>query len=42
LEGLGEHVHRWRNLYGGTTADDAERLKEPERENQRLKAIVAA
>jgi len=33
--------HRWRNQYGGMKADDARRLKELERENQRLKAIVA-
>jgi len=33
--------HRWRNQYGGMKADDAKRLKELERENQRLKRIVA-
>ena len=33
--------HRWRNQYGGMKADDAKRLKELERENQRLKSIVA-
>ena len=33
--------HRWRNQYGGMKADDAKRLKELERENARLKAIVA-
>ena len=33
--------HRWRNQYGGMKADDAKRLKELERENQRLKKIVA-
>ena len=33
--------HRWRNQYGGMKADDAKRLKELERENRRLKAIVA-
>jgi putative transposase len=33
--------HRWRNQYGGMKAEDAKRLKELERENQRLKAIVA-
>jgi putative transposase len=32
---------RWRNQYGGMKADDAKRLKELERENGRLKAIVA-
>jgi transposase-like protein len=33
--------HRWRNQYGGLKADDVKRLKELERENQSLKAIVA-
>jgi putative transposase len=33
--------HRWRNQYGGMKADDAKRLKEVERENARLKRIVA-
>ena len=33
--------HRWRAQYGGMKADDAKRLKELERENVRLKAIVA-
>ena len=33
--------HRWRNQYGGMKADDAKRLKELERENRSLKAIVA-
>jgi len=33
--------HRWRNQYGGMKVDDAQRLKELERENGRLKAIVA-
>ena len=33
--------HRWRNRYGGMRADDAKRLKELERENARLKRIVA-
>jgi transposase-like protein len=33
--------HRWRNQYGGMKADDAKRLKELERENSRLKRIVA-
>ena len=34
-------LHRWRNQYGGMKADDAKRLKELERENRQLKAIVA-
>ncbi len=40
--GVSENTyHRWRNQYGGMKADDVKRLKELERENQRLKAIVA-
>jgi len=33
--------HRWRNQYGGMKADDAKKLKELEKENSRLKRIVA-
>ena len=33
--------HRWRNQFGGMKADDAKRLRELERENARLKRIVA-
>ena len=33
--------HRWRNPYGGMKANDAKRLKEFEKENARLKRIVA-
>jgi len=33
--------HRWRNQFGGMKADDVKRLKELERENTRLKRIVA-
>ena len=33
--------HRWKNQYGGMKADDAKRLKEIEKENTRLKRIVA-
>jgi putative transposase len=33
--------HRWGNLFGGMKADEAERLKELERENATLKRIVA-
>jgi transposase-like protein len=33
--------HRWRNQYGGMTADELKRLRELERENAQLKAIVA-
>jgi putative transposase len=40
--GISEQTyHRWRNQYGGMKADDAKRLKELERENVRLKRIVA-
>ena len=40
--GVSENTyHRWRNQYGGMKADDVKRLKELERENARLKAIVA-
>jgi putative transposase len=33
--------HRWRAQYGGMKAEEAKRLKELERENASLKAIVA-
>ena len=33
--------HRWKNTYGGMKANDAERLKELEAENRRLKLMVA-
>ena len=33
--------HKWRNQYGGIKADEMKRLKELERENARLKRIVA-
>ena len=33
--------HRWRDQFGGMKADDAKRLKDLERENARLKRIVA-
>jgi putative transposase len=40
--GISEQTfHRWRNQYGGMKGDDAKRLKELERENARLKRIVA-
>jgi len=41
LEISEQTFHRWRAQYGGMKADDAKRLKELERENQRLKRIVA-
>jgi hypothetical protein len=40
--GVSENTyHRWQRQYGGMKADDAKRLKELERENARLKRIVA-
>jgi putative transposase len=33
--------NRWRNQYGGMKADEAKRLKELEKENARLKKLVA-
>jgi len=33
--------YRWRNQYGGMKSDDARRLRELERENARLKKLVA-
>ncbi len=41
LEVSEQTFHRWRTQYGGMKADDAKRLKELERENARLKRIVA-
>ena len=41
LEVSEQTYYRWRNQYGGMKADDAKRLKELERENSRLKRIVA-
>ncbi len=41
LEISEQSFHRWRNQYGGMKADDAKRLKELEKENRQLKAIVA-
>lgn len=40
--GVSENTyHRWRAQYGGMKADQAKRLKELEKENARLKRIVA-
>ncbi len=40
--GVSEHTfHRWRNQYGGMKEPDAKRLKELEKENLRLKRLVA-
>lgn len=33
--------HRWRNRYGGMSSQEAKRLKELEKENVRLKKLVA-
>jgi len=33
--------YKWRNKYGGINVSDAKRLKELEKENARLKALVA-
>ena len=41
LEVSEQTYHRWRNQYGGMKADDAKRLRELERQNTRLKRIVA-
>ena len=41
LEVSEQTLHRWRLQYGGLKANDAKRLKELERENQKLKRIVA-
>jgi len=41
LEVSEQTLHRWRTQYGGLKAEDARRLKELERENGRLKRIVA-
>lgn len=41
LEVSEQTYYRWRNQYGGMKADDAKRLKELEKENARLKRIVA-
>ncbi len=41
LEISEQTFHRWRNQYGGMKADDAKQLKELEKENARLKHMVA-
>lgn len=33
--------HRWKNRYGGMNSSEARRLKELEKENARLKKLVA-
>ncbi len=40
--GVAENTYyRWRNQYGGMKADEMKRLKDLEKENARLKALVA-
>ncbi len=40
--GISEQTYyRWRREYGGLTVDQAKRLKELEKENARLKKLVA-
>jgi len=40
--GVSENTyHRWRNQFGGIKADEVRRLKELEKENARLKSLVA-
>lgn len=41
LEVSEQTLHRWRNQFGGMKAEGAKRLRELERENQRLKQVVA-
>lgn len=41
LEVSEQTLHRWRQQYGGLKAGDAKRLKELERENGKLKRMVA-
>jgi len=41
LEVSEQTLHRWRAQYGGLKASDAKGLKELERENARLKRMVA-
>ena len=40
--GVAENTYyRWRNQFGGMKADEMKRLKDLEKENARLKALVA-
>ena len=41
LEITGNTYYRWRREYGGLKVDQAKRLKELERENSRLKRLLA-
>jgi putative transposase len=39
---IGESTyHRWKNTYGGMKTDEVKRLRELEKENERLKKLVA-
>ena len=37
----GQSYYRWRTEYGGIQVSQAKKLKDPERENARLKKLVA-
>lgn len=40
--GIAENTfYRWRKAYGGMSVNEAQRLKELEKENQRLKRLLA-
>lgn len=41
IEVTEQTYYRWRNTYGGMRTDQAKRLKELEKENARLKQLVA-
>jgi transposase-like protein len=41
IEGTEQTYYRWRKEYGGVRIDQAKRLKELEKENGRLKKLVA-
>jgi transposase-like protein len=41
LEISEQTFHRWRNQYGGMKAEEAKRLTELEKENKRLKKLLA-
>jgi transposase-like protein len=41
LEVSEQRLHRWRQQYGGLKAEEAKRLKELERENGKLKRMIA-
>jgi putative transposase len=40
--GIGDSTyHRWKNTYGGMKTDEVKRLRELERQSERLKTLVA-